>query len=242
MDLDRLKAIQEIVSGFAALAGGVLVGLWAYTKYVLERSLLPPAQFEVGCQVVGCQHSHTVLEITLHLKNVGTSALVANDLRVDVLYLDSTDQPSLFIDPSRATFGRLRFPHSLRKKLLMGTADSNAALVRETTTSEAARSVPTPRGILLLEHDTFVQPAVDQVYGLATTVPESVSIVLVWASFRYAQRPSIGQKVILRVARRLGLIQYSLTHVRVPHTVERVFFVGRERSRDSGHAVDRAGS
>jgi hypothetical protein len=228
MDLERLKTIQDVVSGFAALAGGVLIGLWAYTKYVLERSLLPPVQFDVSCKAVGRQCDHTVLEITLCLKNVGTSALVATDVRVDVLYLNSTDQPSLFADPSRATFGRLRFPHSLRRELLLGTSDSSAALVREPNTSETARTGPTPRGILLLEHDTFVQPAVDQIYGLATTVPASVSVVLVWASFRYAQRPSAGQQVILRVARRLGLIQYSLTHVRKPHTVERVFFVGRD--------------
>lgn len=237
MDLDRLKTIQEIVSGFAVLGGGVLVGLWAYTKYVLERSLLPPVQFDVDCHVVGRQRSHPVLEITLHLKNVGTSALVANDIRVDVLYMDSADEPSLFTDASRATFARLRFPHSLRKELLLGTADSSTELTKRKTNSESSRSGPASRGILLLEHDTFVQPAVDQVYGLATTLPASVSFVLVWASFRYAQRPSMGQEVLLRVARQLGLIQYSLTHVREPHTVERVFFVGGH-SRDSSHAFN----
>jgi hypothetical protein len=231
MDLERLKKIQEIVSGFAALGGGVLAGFWVYTKYVLERSLLPPVQFDINCNPIGRQGLRTVLDIVLHLKNVGTSALVATDIRVDVLYLDAADEPGLFADSTRSTFARLRFPHSLRKELLSRDKpsvmeDPTEGRGREPKKDDSGES----RGILLLQHDTFVQPGVDQIYAVATTVPASATFVLVWSSFRYAQRPSAGQRVLLHVARALGLIQYSLTHVRKPHTVERIFFVGT-----SGH-------
>jgi hypothetical protein len=225
MDLEKLKLLVELLSGSAALLGGLLAALWAYSKFVLERSLLPPVQFDVSCSAVGRQKDRAVLEIQLHLKNVGSSALVASDIRLDLLYLDEHDKPQLFDDRQKPTFGRLRFPHSLRRDLASSSTPPDLA-------DDAGKSSVEPRpegrgrdrrGIPVLDYDTFVQPGVDQLYAFITTVPAGTSFVLVWSSFRYAQRPSRFQEAIVFLSRWLGLLQYSLAHVRRPHTVERVF-------------------
>lgn len=207
MDLEILKKWLELVAGAAAFIGGLLTGLWAYTKYILERGLLPPAQFDVDCMFVGLQGNKQLLEVLIHLKNLGTSTLIASNIRVDVLYLDGADKPSLFKDPTKASFGRLQFPHSLRKDLRQDKEEGGQ------------------RGISVVPHDTFVQPGVDQIYTLVTAVPKTTSHVLIWSSFQYAQHPTLLSRFVLFLSRRLGLIQYSLDHVSKPHTLERVFRV-----------------
>jgi hypothetical protein len=56
-----------------------------------------------------------LLEVTLHLKNVGSSTLVVTNLRVDLRYADCFSSPILSIDPTNNLFGRLYFPKSLLK-------------------------------------------------------------------------------------------------------------------------------
>ncbi len=240
MDLQTLKLLVEIVSGIAALVAGLVAGFWAYSKYVLERSLLPPVQFETICSPVGRQKGRTVLEIQLHLKNLGSSALVATDIKLDVLYLDEADEPILFNDPQKPTFARLRFPRSLRKELAPASNDSASGHRASASMGESPerRHDRDNRGIPLLQYDTFVQPGVDQLYTLVTTVPASTSLVLVWSSFRYAQHPSLFQRALLFLSRRLGLLQYSLTHVREPHTIERVFRVAVSAEGSQSEAAD----
>lgn len=207
MDLDMLQKWLGLLSSAVALSAGLVAALWAYTKYVLERGLLPPAQFDVDCKFVGLQGDKKLLEILVHLKNLGTSTLITSDVRVDVLYLDDADKPSLFEDPTRPTFGRLRFPRSLRKELRQDEEAGNR------------------RGMRVVPYDTFVQPGVDQVYTLITAIPESTIYVLIWSSFQYAQHPTLISRFVLFLSRQLGLLQYSLGHVSRPHTIERVFRV-----------------
>jgi hypothetical protein len=214
----------ELVSGVFALVAGLVTAFWAYTKFVLERGLLPPVQFEVDCKAVGLQRDKVVLEILLHLKNLGTSVLVATNIRVDVLYLDAADEPNLFEDPHKPTFGRLRFARSLREDAVPPGSDrTDAPPAGDLPAHERQKSSGGGRGITVLQYDTFVQSGVDQVYTFVTAVPASTTYVLVWSSFQYAQHPSRFQRYTLILSRRLGLIQYSLEHVREPHTIERVF-------------------
>jgi hypothetical protein len=225
LKLEQIHVLLQIFSGVAALGAGLVTGLWAYTKFILERALLPPAQFDAVCTTVGLQEDKVVLEVTLHLKNLGTSALVANNIRLDLLYLDASDPISLFTDPVK--LGRLRFPHSLFKEL-HGKKNSDASSARSSLAErEQMRSeaVAQERGICILGHKTFVQPGVDQVYAFATTIPASARYALVWASFNYAQKAGPFQRAALWISRRLGLIQYSLTRVTKPHTIERAFRV-----------------
>ena len=79
-----------------------------------------------------------------------------------------------------------------------------------------------------MAYDTFVQPGVDQIYTFVTAVPDNADCILAWASFEYAQTPSAYQNLILRLSRKLGLVQYSLQHVGEPHTLERAFGLGEK--------------
>jgi hypothetical protein len=46
---------------------------------------------------------------------------------------------------------------------------------------------------------------------------------MIKSSSEYGQVPSRAQKIIIKLSRRLGLLQYSLTHINEPHTAERMF-------------------
>lgn len=209
MEIDTLRPWIEVVSALSALIIGLVAALWAYTKFVLERGLFPPVEFAIECNPVGSQSQKTLLEIILHLKNIGTSVLIASDIRVDVRYLESEHPMELSKEGRR--FGRVHFPNSVRSELL-----------RELPSREAPETPP-PRGFSLIPHDTFVQAGIDQRYTFPTAVPSSTAFVLIWSSFRYAQSPRALQRGLLWVSRRLGLIQFTLQHVDEPHTTERVF-------------------
>ena len=248
MDPGQLKSWLDVVLGLLTLVSGLLLGLWAYAKYVLERGLLPPVQFNVDCTVAGLQGDARILEILLHLQNVGGSALIATNIQIDVLYLNSSD-PVKVAPQSSNRFGRLDFTHKHFKELralpgaqLAHSEQPSHAVAadqpqagrdqpskpRKPATSKGSgrlESKRKDRGIPILSYDTFVQPKVDQVYPFVTAVPGSASYVLVWASFEYAQHPSLIQRFILWLSRKLGLIQFSLSHVSEPHTTERLFKV-----------------
>jgi hypothetical protein len=229
MDLQALSAWVEIVTATVALVAGLVAGLWAYTKFVLERGLLPPSQLDVECKTMGCQRDKRVVEILLHLKNVGTSTLVTTNMRIDVRYLNKDQEPELFERSDEAKYGRLLFPQSLKTELghQPGAAASDPVKPSETrdVLGENPREPRDDRGIRLLPYDTFVQPGVEQLYTFITAIPTSAAFVLVWASFEYAHTPKTFQRLILWLSYSLGLLQYRLMGVLQPHTVERAFKV-----------------
>jgi hypothetical protein len=214
-------AIFNILGIIALLIGG----LWAYTKYVVERGLLPPVQFDVDCKKLGNLGDNSIYTFEVNLKNVGSSTLVARWLFLDIRYIKKNDQELALFNDHRA--GRLRFSHSLLKDLnldtrkLVDNACRSASERHKKTLSAPARS----RGFPVLPYDTFVQPSVNQMYTFATILPDDTACVLMHASFQYGQKLNPVQGVIYRLSRKLGLIHYSLQHVSVPHSVERVFWV-----------------
>ena len=226
MDPQTLKQWLEVASGTFALLAGLVAALWAYIKFILERGLLPPVQFDVDCRTVGRQADKTVLEILLHLKNLGNATLVATNLRVDVRYLEATEAVNLFNVPADRKFGRLAFPGSHKRDLISSAGNAGNAVEKAKAQETQAQQPKESEGILLLPHDTFVQPGVNQAYTFVTAVPGAAAFVRVLASFEYELRPSRFQEFILSLGRRLGLLQYSLKHISEPHTAERVFAVG----------------
>ena len=238
MNIDALSTWIEIAVGALALIAGLVGGLWTYVRFILEKGLFPPCQFDIDSRTVGTQHDETILEIVLHLKNLGSATLVPDNVRVDVLYLGEHDEPKLFRNPEDRRFGRLYFPRSLRKRLeyyrgssTLASAQPSSAeqtdLVRQckgSTPSHDPNRTDEDHGIQLLRgHTTFVQARVEQQYPFTTTVPKSTTFVRVWGSFQYAlEPPSSFQKGIFRLSRWLGLVQYTLDDVSEPHTAERV--------------------
>jgi hypothetical protein len=230
------------ISSLSALIIGLVTALWAYTKFIVERGLLPPAQFDIECNSVGRQLGMILLEIILHLRNCGSSTLIITNIRQDIRYLRDDEIPRpVHIDGTETTtqekqrkrilFGRVNFTGSLRRdleKLSAARSDEGpkpSVQKQKTVTAPKQRNQEEreARGFSLIAHDTFVQPGIDQQYAFQTAIPDSTSYILVWASFEYAQSPKAVQRVMLWLSRKLGLIQFTLRHVTEPHTTERVF-------------------
>ena len=209
-ELELTKIVLEILNLLFLLAAGIIGGLWAYTKYVLERGIIPPVELALECDVLGSQDNWRVIEILLRLKNVGISTLVAENICVRLRYLDKKDGiPILVPDICQPIYGRILFPHVYTREVVSN--DPNV-----------------PSEVKILDYDTFVQSGVEQIYTLVAAVPDSATFVLLKAEFSYAQSPSKFQEYILRISRRLGLIQYSLTKIKKPHTIERAFCVKQD--------------
>ena len=81
------------------------------------------------------------------------------------------------------------------------------------------------RGIPVFRYDTFVQAGASQEYSFITALPRAASYVLVHSSFRYGLHARWLEERALRLARFVGLVQFSLSHVTLPHTAQRVFDV-----------------
>lgn len=226
--LKNIALFLEIITGIFALFAGLVTALWVYTKYVLERGFLPPVQFSMAAKKLGNVKNQTILDIRIHLHNVGSATLVARNIRMDLLYIraEAKDKPmSVFPDQRRA--GRLKFPGSLVKDMKIDPSTLIPEKIRNDTEKLNfwMQNQQKHRGFLILEHDTFVQAGVDQVYTFITMVPEDTICFLTWGSFQYAQGLSRWQERVAAISRRLGLIQYTLKHTQEPHTTEDVFWI-----------------
>lgn len=217
--------VIQILTGLLTLIAAFTAALWAYTKFIIERGLLPPVQFGIECKSLDANAGKRIIEILIHLNNLGTATLVARNIRLDIRYRSAEHgQPELFADGTQA--GRLYFPGSVLGDLGIAPAD----LPPQTHPSKSSSPSPADqRGFAIMSYDTIVGPAVDQIYTFVTAIPADAEIVLTWASFKYAQRPSKFQNFALQISRSIGLIQFSLKHIQEPHTVERAF---------SFHSVD----
>jgi len=113
-DITSFKTWLDVISSLLTIIGGLLAALWAYSKYIVERGLIPPTQFSVDFAVLGRQQEKILAEVIVTLKNCGTSTLIATNIRVDVRTIEVSQGLELFHDSKRPTFGRLIFPGSLR--------------------------------------------------------------------------------------------------------------------------------
>ena len=105
----NLQQLSSAIFNILAIFAGILGGLWAYTRFLMEREFLPPVQFEIyDCICLGYIGQNMVLDIGIHLKNIGSSTLVARWILLDVRYTKEYEPVTYFQDT-----GRLRFPYSL---------------------------------------------------------------------------------------------------------------------------------
>jgi hypothetical protein len=178
------------ISALSALIIGLVTALWAYTKFVVERGLLPPTQFEIECNPVGTQLGVTLLEIILHLRNLGSSALIVTNIRVDVRYMKGDETPALvYLDGTeapqeqarkRGQFGRLNFKGSVRRELeCLSTAHSGRGASLMTAAHSAAAEQPVDqsaksslitrnRDQSRVDSDRRVKPRVTRGFGVMT--------------------------------------------------------------------------
>jgi hypothetical protein len=203
LGLVNIKEGLDILSGLILLIGGLIAGLWVYVKFIVERGILPPASFNIELVEVGKQGESKIIEISLLIENKGTSTLVTSNIGLDLMYLTKEDEIK-YINKETSNF-RTLFPHRLR--------------------SQTISKKDNPRDLSVMDYDAFVQPGISQRFTYSTFIPATSTFVRIFASFQYAQRPSKLQRILLAISRKLGLIQYSLTHVSEPHTIERIFSI-----------------
>jgi hypothetical protein len=218
MNPHQIKAWIDVVQGVITLIATFLVGLWAWVKLVLERGLLPPSQMDITVRNIGSTEEAILVEVGVNIQNRGSSALVVTDLRIRLRYLTTDDHIELVADPARSSYGRISFLRAHAVKNGHSREDSNVKKQPE------IQRVSLGSGeFLVVPYDTFVQPGVNQNYTFATALPSAARYLLARASFAYQLHPSRGQLLVLRFGRFMGLMQYSLHHIREPHTIEKSF-------------------
>ncbi len=250
--LRNLKTLTEIISNLSVISVAFITGLWVYSKFIAERGLIPSVEFDITLNNKGFQNDKHLLEIFLHLKNLGSSTLIVHNLRIDLLYLNQGD--SALICRDKNLKGRLCFLNSLKEDLLFDRNVSPAKKSKDESKRSqfserrkvarrlilskkikkllqrclfyhipSKKSKKVDRGIKVIDHNTFVQPQIEQIYTFGTVVPKSATYILVWSSFEYKIHPSRLQLVILCFSRFLGLTQFNLAHITEAHTCERIF-------------------
>jgi hypothetical protein len=218
---NEIKVWLDVVQSLLKIFALVLGALWVWTKFVLERGLLPPSQMDVALRSLGSSDEGKVVEVAVRIRNKGAAALIVSDLRVRLRYLTSEDTVELINDQKMPAFGRVNFhrPHAVPgPREIASAADSK--IVGDAPPLR-------PGEYLVVPYDTFVQHGVAQAYTFVTSLPVQTLYLLVRASFRYEMRPTGVQLGILKISRRLGMIQYSLRRITEPHTVEKCFNVSR---------------
>lgn len=217
-----LVYIKELILFLGLVAAAFL----AYTKFVIERGIFPPAQFDIQCNTLGLQHNRVVLEVLIILKNIGSSVLIVNNLSVNLRYLINNDEPT-FRDIKEPTdwylLGRLNFPHCLKEEAYyLSAVDPGVCSICSSCSDD--KDFP-DHDLCILGHRTFVKPGVEQRYTYITSVPESASYVKILASFEYPKDHSLLKNFSMDLSRRLGLINYNLKKIKRRHTCERAFKV-----------------
>lgn len=225
----------------------ILSGLLAIAKVLIERILLPSVQFDIYCKKLGRIKDRLLLDIKIQLRNVGSSTLVARNMRLDIRYILTSDfkdddkddnegeneyfENQLFKESKKdgeyQKVGRLYFPNSLIKKMNIDPLDLMPDKVKDDNQSkeEYIEKKFRKRGFLILENDSFVQPGVNQSYNFTTTVPKDSLCVLTWSSFQYAHSLSPFQQKFVNIMKKLNLIRHTLQRAKKPHTVESVCWI-----------------
>jgi hypothetical protein len=221
------ETFLKIISVLFTLIAGLLAALWAYTKYILERGFLPPVNFTVTGKKVGVVDNKYIIDIKIKLSNIGSTTLIARNIRLDLLYITEKDK-DIDILREEGKVGRLDFPHKIKQLWKIDPSDLIPEKIRKDEEKLDIWRQQRQRGFLVSEHDTFVQAGVDQIYTFVTLLPKETVCFQAHSSFQYAQRLSDWQNKISRLSRKLGLIQYTLAHATYPHTVEEVVWIENE--------------
>ena len=222
--MDSISSLLKIITGLFTLIAGSVTALWAYTKYVLERGFLPPVEFSITGKKVGTANDRNIIDIKIHLKNIGSSTLIARNIRLRLRYITAEDKPLEFLKDQQKA-GRLKFPRSVTEDAGIEPSALIPIKIRKDERKLGYWMQQKHRGFLVLENDTFVQAGVDQVYTFVTMVPGNALCCLAWCSFQYAQNLSRWQDLVSKISRKVGLIQYTLKHAVEDHTVEDVFWI-----------------
>ena len=115
MPIESALSWLDVSLKIAAILSILIGGLWAWSKYIIERGLIPPVDFSIDYNIVGTNPQKHVIEVLLFLRNLGNSTLVAKDVKLRVKYLNQKDEIDVFKCNKDVKFGRVNFSNPLSK-------------------------------------------------------------------------------------------------------------------------------
>ncbi len=111
MDINRVKAIFDIIAASVTTLAVIIGGLWALRRYVFQKEGFPRVEFFVDADFVGIHQDEWVIEILGLLKNQGSVPHRIKGLRFSVRTILDSDP----IQDAEKTRWQLDFPHKIKE-------------------------------------------------------------------------------------------------------------------------------
>lgn len=186
--LGNVAAIVAAVTALAVAAGG-------YIQFVLKRSVLPSAEFDVDFTAYARGDTQLIGEMDLIFRNAGTTTLIVTGVRSRGRYRCRSDgevlQPDL-VEPQftwKVGLGGVQAGLSQPSSSVSSSIPSSVA---------AAPPAALPGWLPVVSDRTFIQPGVTQHYRKPVSLPADAQLVHIWASFDYYIEMSRATRFLIR--------------------------------------------
>jgi hypothetical protein len=232
--MSSLGDVASIITAAAAVTA--VVG--GYVQFVLKRSVLPSAQFDVEFTPYVRGTVQLVGELALVFKNVGDNTLIVTGVRTRIAYRLSTDPEGYWNDLAEPDF-RYRVYASAGTGTGSGISSSVPPMSSSTGMAHFSSGMSAPTGntypqaitdadypdwVKLVQERTFIQPGVVQYYRKPVALPENTQLVHIWGAFDYHIQLGRVTRFLIRLLAsppktldwRYGIMN---------HTVRRTFYV-----------------
>ena len=82
-----VSSIEENLTIIITFTIAFFTGIWTYTQLIIGKNLFPYVQPDLECHMHGIHKDKKIVEIILHLKNVGPSTCVVEKIYLDLNYI-----------------------------------------------------------------------------------------------------------------------------------------------------------
>jgi hypothetical protein len=228
----------------------VVVAAASYVQFILKRSVLPSAQFDVHFVPYVRGAVFLVGEIEMVFKNVGSTMLIVTGVRSRIRYRLSGDgDVPLVGDPAEPGFYN-KVPTSGSAGIAISTSSSlpaSSSSGASNTSITSPSSVPSsdpretanavhPGWLELVRERTFIQPGVTQDYRKPIVLPTATQLVHIWGAFDYQINTGRATRFLIKwLAAPPGNLDWRDGVEN--HTARRTFLIPTELpARSYGHA------
>jgi hypothetical protein len=199
--MERTRMAAGDVASFIAAGAAVLALVGAYVQYVLRRSLLPSAEFDVEYQSLRLYYGYLVGEVSAVIRNAGSNMLIVKKVRFRARFITSTediepwktDRPGDCVEPNLR--GRISPKEGIERDPGLipheGVSPAEASMASSLSdpsplTEDEVEAAKEGEFVDFVRERTFVQPGVTQRYRKPMLLPPDVSVVNILGSFDYS--------------------------------------------------------
>ena len=234
--MSSLSDAAVIVTGATAVIA--LAG--SYVQFVLKRTVLPSAEFDVEFMPYVRGSVQLVGEVALVLMNVGPTTLIVTDVRCRIVYRLKNDvEERAGEDPAEPCFAHKMTPFIPAMAVSQMPSSPAVSSMPEMPSSPSIPSVPVASGqswdtvgtypgwLTMVRSRTFIQPGVTQYYRKPIVLPVNTQLIHIWGAFDY---PLKFGPVSSFLTRKLGPPQNNQNELNWQkgisnHTIRRTFVV-----------------